>query len=90
MTPLNLQIFTSQATMAQFGSRHRSRDYHAGFLTFEAEVKYPFHPLVGRTVVVVGDLVHDVFVIFARGSHKRPMRAAIPRIGAGAECVEIR
>ena len=38
---------------------HRSRDHSAGFLTFEAEIKYPFHPLVGQNVVVVGDLTHD-------------------------------
>ena len=37
----------------------RSRDHSAGFLTFEAEIKYPFHPLVGQSVVVVGNLMHD-------------------------------
>ena len=33
-----------------------NRDHSAGFLTFEAEVRYPFHPLVGP---VVGGKVHD-------------------------------
>jgi hypothetical protein len=41
------------------GRRFRSRDHSAGFLTFEAEIKYPFHTLVGQTVLVVGDQVHD-------------------------------
>ena len=36
-----------------------SRGHSAGFLTFEAVVTYPFHPLVGRTVLVVGDHEHD-------------------------------
>src|SRR4051794_20595344 len=30
-----------------------------GFLTFEAVISYPFHPLVGQTVLVVGDREHD-------------------------------
>jgi hypothetical protein len=36
-----------------------SRGHNAGFLTFEAEVIYPFHPLVGQTVLVIGDHEHD-------------------------------
>ena len=38
---------------------HPSRGHSAGFLTFEAVVTYPFHPLVGQTVLVVGDHEHD-------------------------------
>jgi Family of unknown function (DUF5372) len=41
------------------GLPRRSRDHSAGFLTFEAEIKYPFQPLIGQTVLVVGDQVHD-------------------------------
>ena len=42
-------------------SRHPrpSRGHSAGFLTFEAVITYPFHPLVGQTVLVVGDHEHD-------------------------------
>lgn len=42
-------------------SPHRSpsRGHSAGFLTFEAVITYPFHPLVGQTVLVVGDHEHD-------------------------------
>ena len=38
---------------------HPSRGHNAGFLTFEAVIRYPFHPLVGQTVLVVGDHEHD-------------------------------
>ena len=36
-----------------------SRGHSAGFLTFEAVVTYPFHPMVGQTVLVIGDHEHD-------------------------------
>ncbi|WP_375791462.1 hypothetical protein ACE102_46855 (plasmid) [Bradyrhizobium sp. vgs-9] len=36
-----------------------SRGHSAGFLTFEAVLAYPYHPLVGRTVLVAGDQEHD-------------------------------
>ena len=50
--------------------RLQNRDHSAGFLTFEAEVRYPFHPLVGQTVLVVGDQVHDgVRYFLIRQSH---------------------
>ena len=39
--------------------RHPSRGHSAGFLTFEAVVTYPFHPMVGQTVLVIGDHEHD-------------------------------
>ena len=35
------------------------RGHNAGFLTFEAVVTYPFHPLVGQTVLVIGEHEHD-------------------------------
>ncbi len=36
-----------------------NRGHNAGFLTFEAMVSYPFHPLVGQTVLVIGEHEHD-------------------------------
>src|ERR1051325_8170236 len=36
-----------------------SRGHNAGFLTFEAVITYPFHPLVGQALLVVGDHEHD-------------------------------
>ena len=36
-----------------------SRGHNAGFLTFEAVITYPFHPLAGQTVLVVGDYEHS-------------------------------
>ena len=36
-----------------------NREHNAGFLTFEAVVTYPFHPLAGRTVLVIGQHEHD-------------------------------
>ena len=38
---------------------HPNRGHNAGFLTFEAVVSYPFHPLVGQTVLVIGEHEHD-------------------------------
>src|SRR3974390_937956 len=35
------------------------RGHSAGFLTFEAVITYPFHPLAGRMVLVTGDHEHD-------------------------------
>jgi Family of unknown function (DUF5372) len=32
--------------------------HNAGYLTFEVMITYPFHPLVGQSVVVVGDKKH--------------------------------
>ena len=42
-----------------FRRLHPNRGHNAGFLTFEAVVTYPFHPLVGQTVLVIGDHEHD-------------------------------
>ena len=42
-----------------FGRLHPSRGHSAGFLTYEAVVTYPFHPLVGQIVTVTGDHEHD-------------------------------
>ena len=39
--------------------RNPNRGHNAGFLTFEAVVSYPFHPLVGQTVLVIGEHEHD-------------------------------
>src|SRR5450432_1691759 len=36
-----------------------SRGHSAGFLTFEAVVSYPYHPLAGESVLVVGAHEHD-------------------------------
>jgi hypothetical protein len=36
-----------------------SRGHNTGFLTFESVITYPFHPLVGQTVLVVGSHEHD-------------------------------
>src|SRR5690242_21308455 len=41
------------------GPLHPNREHNAGFLTFEAVVTYPFHPLAGRTVLVIGQHEHD-------------------------------
>ncbi|MCJ9674777.1 MULTISPECIES: DUF5372 family protein, partial [unclassified Neorhizobium] len=47
-----------------------SRVHGAGFLTFEARVTYPFHPLVGQTVLVTGSHQHDgVDYFLIRQSH---------------------
>ena len=37
----------------------RAGGHNAGFLTFEAVITYPFHPLAGQTVLVVGDYEHS-------------------------------
>src|SRR4051812_20730382 len=38
---------------------HPSRGHNAGFLTFEAVITYPFHPLSGQAMLVVGDYEHS-------------------------------
>ena len=49
---------------------HLSRGHSAGFLTYEAVVTYPFHPLVGQTVLVTGDHEHDgVHYLLIRQPH---------------------
>ncbi len=45
--------------MPSFLRLRPSRGHSAGFLTFEAVVTYPFHPMVGQTVLVIGDHEHD-------------------------------
>lgn len=42
-------------------SRHprRKQRHNAGNLAFDAVVAYPFHPLVGQTVLVVGEQEHN-------------------------------
>ncbi len=57
---------------------HQSRGHSAGFLTFEAVVTYPFHPLRGQTVLVVGDHQHDgtrYFLIGDSQDHSRQIPA---------------
>ena len=39
-----------------------------GFSTYEAVVTYPFHPLAGQTVLVIGDYEHDGIRHFLIGS----------------------
>jgi len=56
---LSLQVATIDESCASFRRRSPSRGHSAGFLTFEAVITYPFHPLVGRTVLVTGDHEHD-------------------------------
>ena len=52
------------------GHLHLSRGHSAGFLTYEAVVTYPFHPLVGQTVLVTGDHEHDgVHYLLIRQPH---------------------
>jgi hypothetical protein len=41
------------------GHLHPSRGHSSGFLTYEAVVTYPFHLLVGQTVLVTGSHEHD-------------------------------
>ncbi|WP_245272841.1 hypothetical protein [Microvirga lotononidis] len=41
------------------GRHHPSRGHSAGFLTFEAVIAYPYHPLAGRPVLVIGDHEYD-------------------------------
>jgi hypothetical protein len=39
--------------------RHSSKGVHnAGRLTFEGTISYPFHPLVGQSVLVIGETAH--------------------------------
>ena len=45
--------------MPSFGPLRPDRRHNAGFLTYEAVVTYPFHPLAGQTVLVIGDYEHD-------------------------------
>ena len=50
--------------------RRPSRGHSAGFLTNEAVVTYPFHPLAGQSVIVTGDCEHDgVHYRMIRGPH---------------------
>ncbi|MGY3581250.1 hypothetical protein ACVMB1_008454 [Bradyrhizobium sp. USDA 4504] len=54
-----LQVSTKVATTAQCSAPSSEPGPSAGFLTFEAVIAYPYHPLVGRTVLVTGDHEHD-------------------------------
>jgi hypothetical protein len=45
--------------MAQCRAPPSEPGHNAGFLTFETVVTYPIHPLVGETVLVIGDYEHD-------------------------------
>src|ERR1700761_9551042 len=45
--------------MSSMTRQRPNRGHNAGFLTFEAVVSYPFHPLVGQTVLVIGEHEHD-------------------------------
>ena len=63
--------------MPNFLRPRPSRGHSAGFLTFEAVVTYPFHPMVGQTVLVIGDHEHDgIHHLLIRqahgGSHQVP------------------
>ena len=42
-----------------FPLRDRKQRHNAGNLAFDAVVAYPFHPLVGQTVLVVGEQEHN-------------------------------
>ena len=58
---------------------HPSRDRNAGFLTFEAAITYPYYPLAGQTVLVVGDYEHS-----GVGKHPRNCRCSVvPRLPVG-------
>ena len=45
--------------MPSFRHPRPGRGHNAGFLTFESVVTYPFHPLSGQTVLVIGAHEHD-------------------------------
>ena len=45
--------------MPNFPHPRPSQGHNAGFLAFEAVITYPFHPLAGQTVLVVGDYEHS-------------------------------
>jgi hypothetical protein len=69
---LRLEAQLAAPTTARTVSSHAlpGRGHNAGFLTFEAEVTYPFHPLAGQTVLVIGDREHDgVHYLLVRQPH---------------------
>jgi hypothetical protein len=58
-TPFNFALWTRVAMIAQCSPPLSGPGHSARFLTFEAVVTYPFHPMAGQTVLVIGDHEHD-------------------------------
>lgn len=68
---------------------HRKPRHNAGNLSFDAVVTYPFHPLCGHTVEVVGDVEHDLCRHFLiRQAHGGAFYLPAWMIGAEAGLIE--